>query len=83
MPRICAAASCLPPSHRPSARNPVEVFRPSHVANLVETAQRVNTFGSVVEEPAGEAERLRAGSCHAEASQYIHIEGSARIGSTG
>ena len=68
-----------PPEPSTLSPEPVEVFRPSYVADLVETAQRVNTFGSVVEEPAGEAERLRRGLLYAEASQYIHNEGSGRI----
>ena len=56
-----------------------EVFRPSYTEDLVAAAQRVNVFGTVVEEPAGEADRLRRALLYAEASQYIHNEGSGRI----
>ena len=56
-----------------------EVFLSTYTADLVAAAQRVNTFGSVVEEPAGEADRLRRGLLYAEASQYIRNEGSGRV----
>ena len=69
------------PSPEPATLGPepAEAFRPSYTADLVEAAQRVNTFDSVVEEPAGEADRLRRDLLYAEASQYIRNEGSGRI----
>jgi hypothetical protein len=68
-----------PPAPAILGSGPAEVFLPSYAADLVTAAQRVNTFGSVVEEPAGEADRLRRGLLYAEASQYIRNEGSGRI----
>ncbi len=68
-----------PPELATLGTEPGEVFRSSYAADLVATAQRVNTFGSVVEEPAGDADRLRRGLLYAEASQYIRNEGSGRI----
>jgi hypothetical protein len=68
-----------PPEPATLGPQPAEVFLSSYTADLVETAQRVNTFGSVVEEPAGEADRLRRGLLYAEASQYIRNEGTGRI----
>ena len=68
-----------PPEPATLGPQPAEVFLSSYTADLVEAAQRVNTFGSVVEEPAGEADRLRRGLLYAEASQYIRNEGTGRI----
>jgi hypothetical protein len=68
-----------PPEPAVLGSEPAEVFLSSYTADLVAAAQRVNTFGSVVEEPAGEADRLRRGLLYAEASQYIRNEGSGRI----
>lgn len=68
-----------PPEPATLGPEPAEVFLPAYTADLVAAAQRVNTFGSVVEEPAGEADRLRRGLLYAEASQYIRNEGSGRI----
>ena len=68
-----------PPEPATLGSEPAEVFRSSYTDDLVAAAQRVNTFGSVVEEPAGEADRLRRGLLYAEASQYIRNEGSGRI----
>jgi hypothetical protein len=68
-----------PPEPATLGSEPAEVFLSSYTADLVATAQRVNTFGSVVEEPAGEADRLRRGLLYAEASQYIRNEGSGRV----
>ncbi|HEX4941257.1 MAG TPA: hypothetical protein VFW51_01895 [Actinomycetota bacterium] len=68
-----------PPEPSTLGPEPAEVYLSSYTADLVEAAQRVNTFGRVVEEPAGEADRLRRGLLYAEASQYLHNEGSGRI----
>jgi hypothetical protein len=68
-----------PPEPATLGSEPPEVFRPSYTADLVAAGQRVNTFGTVVEEPAGEADRLRRALLYAEASQYIGNEGSGRI----
>jgi hypothetical protein len=68
-----------PPAPATLGPEPAEAFRPSYTADLVAAAERVNTFGSVVEEPAGEADRLRRDLLYAEASQYIRNEGSGRI----
>jgi hypothetical protein len=67
-----------PPEPAALGSEPPEVFRPSYTAELVAAAQRVNTFGTVVEEPAGEVDRLRRELLYAEASQYIGNEGSGR-----
>jgi hypothetical protein len=68
-----------PPEPATLSPEPAEVFSPSYTADLVAAAQRVTTFASVVEEPAGEADRLRRGLLYAEASQYIRNEGSGRV----
>ncbi|MCD6020536.1 MAG: hypothetical protein K0R20_246 [Actinomycetia bacterium] len=68
-----------PPEPATLGSEPAEAFLSSYTTDLVAAAQRVNTFGRVVEEPAGEADRLRRGLLYAEASQYIRNEGSGRI----
>ena len=55
-----------------------DVFSASYTDALVAAARQVSTFGSVVEEPAGEVDRLRRWLLIAEASQYILNEGSGR-----
>jgi hypothetical protein len=70
----------LPPPERAAlGSEPPDVFRPSYAADLVAAGQRVNTFSTVVEEPAGEADRLRRALLYAEGSQYLGKEGSGRI----
>jgi hypothetical protein len=67
-----------PPEPATLGSDAPEVFRPSYTADLAAAAQWVNVFGTVVEEPAGEADRLRRALLYAEASQYIRNEGSGR-----
>lgn len=56
-----------------------EGFSPEYANDLAATARRVTAFGSILQEPAGEAEHLRRSLLYAEASQYIDNEGSGRI----
>ena len=56
-----------------------EVFSASYTEALAAAGRQVSTFGSVVEEPAGEVDRLRRWLLIAEASQYILNEGSGRM----
>jgi hypothetical protein len=58
---------------------PSEGFSLQYVDDLAATARRVEAFASILEEPAGEADRLRRSILYAEASQYIGNEGSGRI----
>jgi hypothetical protein len=55
------------------------LFSTSYADDLAAAALRLNAFGAIVEEPAGEADRLRRAVLYAEASQYIGNEGSGRI----
>jgi hypothetical protein len=68
-----------PPELATLGPNEPEVFSDAYVDDLMATAHRVNTFGSVVEEPAGEVDQLRRALFTAEASQYIPSEGSGRV----
>lgn len=56
-----------------------EGFTPGYASDVAATARRVAAFGSILEEPAGEADRLRRSMLYAEASQYVDNEGSGRI----
>jgi hypothetical protein len=56
-----------------------EGFSPGYTNDLAATARRVTVFGSILEEPAGEADRLRRWLLYAEASQYVGQEGSGQI----
>jgi hypothetical protein len=56
-----------------------EGFSPEYATDLAATARRVTAFGSILEEPAGEADHLRRSMLYAEASQYVGNEGSGRI----
>jgi hypothetical protein len=68
------------PAPDPTTLGPAEpeVFSDAYVTDLATAAHRLNAFGSIVEEPAGEVERLRRALFTAEASQYILSEGSGR-----
>jgi hypothetical protein len=68
-----------PPDLATLAPNEPEVFSDAYVEDLASAFHRVNTFGSVVEEPTGEVDRLRRALFTAEASQYIPSEGSGRM----
>jgi hypothetical protein len=57
----------------------LEGFSPEYANDLAATARRVTTFGSILEEPAGEADHLRRSMLYAEASQYVGNEGSGLI----
>jgi hypothetical protein len=65
-------AAALPPTTP-------EVFSTSYANDLATASARVSEFDAVVEEPPGEADRLRRALLYAEASQYIGNEGSGRI----
>jgi hypothetical protein len=55
-------------------------FSGGYANDLTATGRRVAAFGSILEEPAGEIDRLRRSLLYAEASQYIgENEGSGRI----
>jgi hypothetical protein len=56
-----------------------EGFSLGYTNDLAATARRVTVFGSILEEPAGEADRLRRWLLYAEASQYVGQEGSGQI----
>jgi hypothetical protein len=56
-----------------------EGFSLQYVDGLAAAARRVEAFASILEEPEGEADRLRRSILYAEASQYIGNEGSGRI----
>jgi hypothetical protein len=56
-----------------------EGFSPEYTNELSTTGRRVAAFGSIVEEPVGEADRLRRWLLYGEASQYVRNEGSGRI----
>jgi hypothetical protein len=68
-----------PPVEATLGASAPEVFTPEYAKALVATARRVAAFGSIVEAPAGEADRLRRSMFYAEASQYVDNEGSGRI----
>lgn len=55
-----------------------EVFSTTYAEDLAAAERRVNAFGATVEEPAGEADRLRRTLLYAEASQYVGNEASGR-----
>jgi hypothetical protein len=67
-----------PPDLATLGPNEPGVFSDAYVEDLASAFHRVNTFGSIVEEPAGEVDRLRRALFTAEASQYIPSEGSGR-----
>jgi hypothetical protein len=67
-----------PPATTDLGATAPQVFSASFADDLAATARRINAFGAIVEEPAGEADRLRRALLYAEASQYIRNEGSAR-----
>lgn len=56
-----------------------EGFTPAYGDALAATADRVTAFGTIVEEPATDTDRLRRSMFYAEASQYIDNEGSGRM----
>jgi hypothetical protein len=56
-----------------------EIFSTLYTDDLAAANDRVSAFEAVVEEPAGEADRLRRALLYAEASQYIDNEGSGRV----
>jgi hypothetical protein len=56
-----------------------EGFSPAYGDALEATADRLAAFGTIVEEPATDTERLRRSMFYAEASQYIGNEGSGRM----
>jgi hypothetical protein len=56
-----------------------EIFSTLYTQDLAEASHRVSAFGAVVEEPAGEADRLRRNLLYAEASQYVENEGTGRM----
>jgi len=56
-----------------------EGFTPEYADALAATADRVTAFGTILEEPATDADILRRSMFYAEASQYIGNEGSGRI----
>jgi hypothetical protein len=67
-----------PPERTVLGSSAPEVFSASYANDLAATTRRINAFGSIVEEPAGGAVRLRRAVFYAEASQYIQNEGSGR-----
>jgi hypothetical protein len=56
-----------------------EIFSTLYTDDLAAASDRLSAFGAVVEEPAGEADRLRRYLLYAEASQYVDNEGSGRV----
>ncbi len=66
------------PGPQPAALDPStpDGFSSLYVQELSSTARRLSTFGAVVEEPAGEVDRLRRAVRYAEASQYVGNESS-------
>jgi hypothetical protein len=58
---------------------PPEGFSPEYADDLAVMAGRLSAFGSIVEEPSSDVDRLRRSMLYAEASQYIGNEGSGRI----
>ena len=73
-------AGLLPPPGPAALRSDLpELFSPLYTADLTASAHRLSAFGSVVEEPVGEVDRLRRALLYAEASQYIDNERSGRI----
>jgi hypothetical protein len=56
-----------------------EIFSTLYTEELAAASDRLSAFGAVVEEPAGEADRLRRSLLYAEASQYVDNEGSGRV----
>jgi hypothetical protein len=56
-----------------------EGFTPAYGDALAATDARVTAFGTIVEEPATDTDRLRRSMFYAEASQYIGNEGSGRM----
>jgi hypothetical protein len=70
----------LPPPE-PATLGPTtpEIFSTLYTDDLAAANDRVSAFGAVVEEPTGEADRLRRALLYAEASQYVGNEGSGRV----
>ena len=56
-----------------------EIFSTLYTEELAAASYRLSAFGAVVEEPAGEADRLQRYLLYAEASQYVDNEGSGRV----
>ena len=54
-------------------------FTEGYADDLEATGRRLAAFASVLEEPVGEADRLRRDLLYAEASQYVENEGSGRV----
>jgi hypothetical protein len=54
-------------------------FSTLYMDDLAATARRLAAFGAILEEPAGEIDRLRRSLLYAEASQYIGNEGSGQM----
>ena len=71
----------IPPTDPATLRSdePPEVFSSSYVEDLAAATHRLNAFGSVVEEPVDEVDRLRRALLTAEASQYLPSEGSGHV----
>jgi hypothetical protein len=68
-----------PPLRASLGTSSPEGFSPEYANDLAATGRRVAAFGSILEEPAGEADRLRRWLLYAEASQYVGQEGSGQI----
>lgn len=70
--------SKINPGPQPAALDPSapDGFSSLYVQELSSTARRLSAFGAVVEEPAGEVDRLRRAVRYAEASQYVGNESS-------
>ena len=70
----------LPPPE-PATLEPTtpEIFSTLYTDDLAAASDRVGAFEAAVEEPAGEADRLRRALLYAEASQYVGNEGSGRV----
>jgi hypothetical protein len=72
--------SVKPPPRPATLETPqTEGFSPEYANDLAATARRVAAFEAILEEPAGELDRLRRSLLYAEASQYIENEGSGQI----
>jgi hypothetical protein len=68
-----------PPAPATLGSTTPEIFSTLYTDDLAAASARLSAFGAVVEEPAGEADRLRRYLLYAEASQYIDNEGSGRV----
>jgi hypothetical protein len=70
----------LPPPDLAGLNNPAPAgFSTFYENKLAAAGRRLAAFGAILEEPAGEVDRLRRSLLYAEASQYIGNEGSGQV----